>query len=106
MSASGCPARHEVELDGQHRLADDHQRRVVDQPVEHGGHGASTVFSIGTNPASIEPARSAASTAGLPAHGTSSASAASGSVRSALLGERRAGPEKPMRCVPPAVSAG
>ena len=32
--------RQQGELDGQHRLADDHQRRVVDQPVEHGGHGA------------------------------------------------------------------
>ncbi len=33
-------ARHQVELDGQDSLADDHQRRVVDEAVEHGGHRA------------------------------------------------------------------
>ena len=52
-------------------------------PSSTAGTAPSTVFSIGTKPASTVPARTAASTAGLPAHGMSSASAASGKVRSA-----------------------
>jgi hypothetical protein len=55
---------------------------------------------MGTQPASTSPRRTAASTAGLPAHGTSSAPADSGSDRSACSVNVACGPRNAMRGTP------
>ena len=66
-------------------------------PSRTAGTAPSTVFSIGTQPASTLPSRTAASTAGLPLHGTSSAPSDSGSERSACSVKVARGPRKAMR---------
>ena len=66
-------------------------------PSSTGGTAPSTLFSIGTQPASARPSRIAASTAGLPAHGTSSAPWASGSVSRACSVKVACGPRNASR---------
>ena len=66
-------------------------------PSSTGGTAPSTLFSIGTQPASARPSRMAASTAGLPAHGTSSAPRASGSVSRACSVKVACGPRNASR---------
>jgi hypothetical protein len=66
-------------------------------PSSTAGTAPSTEFSIGTQPASTWPARTAASTAGLPTHGTNSAPDASGSDRSACSVNVPRGPRNATR---------
>ena len=66
-------------------------------PSSTAGTAPSTEFSIGTHPASTRPSRTAASTAGLPTHGTSSAPDDSGSDRSACSVNVACGPRNASR---------
>ena len=66
-------------------------------PSSTGGTAPSTLFSIGTQPASACPSRMAARTAGFPAHGTSSAPRASGSVSRACSVKVACGPRNASR---------
>ena len=67
------------------------------RPSSTGGTAPSTLFSIGTQPASACPFRMAARTAGFPAHGTSSAPRASGSVSRACSVKVACGPRNASR---------
>ena len=99
-----CPAATiSVEPDGEHRLPDDHQRRVVDQPVEHRRHGALDGV-LDRHAARVDRARPDARRAppGCPRTAPARRSAASGSVRSACSVKVACGPRNASRgTVPP-----